>query len=70
MSMCVLSSSSFGIQSSNFRPCLWFLAKNKNTNAKRGFRAHRKQTLFIDARKLGTFIDRSPPVGSTAYLWN
>ena len=38
--------------------CLWFLAKNKNTDAKRGFRDRRKQTLFIDARKLGTLIDR------------
>ena len=34
--------------------CLWFLAKNKNADAKRGFRDRRKQTLFIDARKLGT----------------
>jgi type I restriction enzyme M protein len=38
--------------------CLWFLAKNKNFDAKRGFRDRRKQTLFIDARKLGTLIDR------------
>jgi type I restriction enzyme M protein len=38
--------------------CLWFLAKNKGTDAKRGFRDRRKQTLFIDARKLGTLIDR------------
>ena len=29
--------------------CLWFLAKNKNADAKRGFRDRRKQTLFIDA---------------------
>jgi type I restriction enzyme M protein len=35
--------------------CLWFVAKNKN-NGKR--RDRRKQTLFIDARKLGTLIDR------------
>ena len=35
--------------------CLWFLAKNKAADAKRGFRDRRKQTLFIDARKLGTF---------------
>jgi type I restriction enzyme M protein len=34
---------------------LWFLAKNKAADAKRGFRDRRKQTLFIDARKLGTF---------------
>ena len=38
--------------------CLWFLAKNKNADAKRGFRDRRKQSLFIDARKLGTLIDR------------
>jgi type I restriction enzyme M protein len=37
--------------------CLWFLAKNKNADAKRGFRDRRKQTLFIDARKLGTLIE-------------
>ena len=28
--------------------CLWFLAKNKNADAKRGFRDRRQQTLFID----------------------
>ncbi|MEY4300474.1 MAG: Type restriction enzyme EcoKI protein [Verrucomicrobiota bacterium] len=38
--------------------CLWFLAKSKNADAKRGFRDRRQQTLFIDARKLGTLIDR------------
>jgi type I restriction enzyme M protein len=38
--------------------CLWFLAKNKNADAKRGFRDRRKHTLFIDARKMGTLIDR------------
>jgi type I restriction enzyme M protein len=35
--------------------CLWFLAKNKNDGKRRD---RRKQTLFIDARKLGTLIDR------------
>jgi hypothetical protein len=34
--------------------CLWFLAKNKNADAKFGFRDRRKQTLFIDTRKLGS----------------
>jgi type I restriction enzyme M protein len=49
--------------------CLWFLAKNKsgvsplNSKAKirdtsSTLRDRRKQTLFIDARKLGTLIDR------------
>jgi len=35
--------------------CLWFLAKNKNDGKRRD---RRKQTLFIDARKLGSLIDR------------
>jgi len=35
--------------------CLWFLAKNKNDGQHRD---RRRQTLFIDARKLGTPIDR------------
>jgi type I restriction enzyme M protein len=38
--------------------CLWFLAKGKNADGKRGLRDRRKQTLFIDARKMGTLIDR------------
>jgi type I restriction enzyme M protein len=38
--------------------CLWFIAKNKKADTKRGFRDRRQQTLFIDARKLGTLIDR------------
>src|SRR4029078_10987819 len=38
--------------------CLWFLTKSKNADAKRGFRDRGKETLFIDARKLGTLIDR------------
>ena len=29
--------------------CLWFLAKNKNADAKRGFRDRHQQTVFIDA---------------------
>lgn len=35
--------------------CLWFLTRNKS-NGK--FRERRKQTLFIDARKLGHLVDR------------
>jgi type I restriction enzyme M protein len=35
--------------------CLWFLAKNKNDGKRRN---RRRETLFIDARKLGTLIDR------------
>ena len=35
--------------------CLWFLARNKEDSR---FRKRRKETLFIDARKLGAMIDR------------
>ncbi|MDP2760748.1 MAG: class I SAM-dependent DNA methyltransferase [Sideroxyarcus sp.] len=35
--------------------CLWFLTRNKNDGKRRD---RRKETLFIDARKLGTLIDR------------
>ena len=35
--------------------CLWFLTRNKN-NSK--FRDRRKETLFIDARKMGSMVDR------------
>jgi len=35
--------------------CLWFIARDKKNGA---FRDRRGETLFIDARKLGTMIDR------------
>ena len=35
--------------------CLWFIARDKKNGR---FRNRRGQTLFIDARKLGTMIDR------------
>jgi type I restriction enzyme M protein len=35
--------------------CLWFLVKSKKDGKRRD---RRKQTLFIDARKLGTLVDR------------
>ena len=38
--------------------CLWFIAKNKNADAKGGLRDRRRETLFIDARKMGTLVDR------------
>jgi type I restriction enzyme M protein len=37
---------------------LWFLAKSKAADSQRGFRDRCGETLFIDARKLGTLIDR------------
>jgi type I restriction enzyme M protein len=46
--------------------CLWFLARAKkngrpapgSTQGGRGFRDRRGETLFIDARKMGTLVDR------------
>jgi type I restriction enzyme M protein len=42
--------------------CLWFLARDKSgrgtAGRAQGFRDRRGETLFIDARKLGTLIDR------------
>jgi type I restriction enzyme M protein len=35
--------------------CLWFLARNKSDKR---YRDRRGETLFIDARKLGTMVDR------------
>jgi len=35
--------------------CLWFLARNKRNSR---FRDRRSQTLFIDARKMGSMVDR------------
>jgi len=35
--------------------CLWFLARNKRNGR---FRDRRRETLFIDARKMGTLVDR------------
>jgi type I restriction enzyme M protein len=37
--------------------CLWFLARNKNPGGKMHDR--RGEVLFIDARKLGTLVDRT-----------
>ena len=36
--------------------CLWFLARNKNA---KGFRDRRGETLFIDARCMGSLVDRT-----------
>jgi type I restriction enzyme M protein len=41
-----------------FRSACGLWRNSKSADAKRGFRDRRKQTLFIDARKLGTLIDR------------
>ncbi len=39
--------------------CLWFLTKNKWTDAERGYRNRQEETLFIDARQMGTMVSRT-----------
>jgi type I restriction enzyme M protein len=39
--------------------CLWFLSKNKKADGERGYRNREGETLFIDARKIGSMISRT-----------
>ncbi|GHB93344.1 type I restriction-modification system subunit M [Cerasicoccus arenae] len=39
--------------------CLWFLTKNKKADSERGYRNREGETLFIDARKMGSMISRT-----------
>ena len=39
--------------------CLWFLTKNKKTDSERGYRNREGETLFVDARKIGSMISRT-----------
>jgi type I restriction enzyme M protein len=39
--------------------CLWFLTKNKKADKKLGYRNRDGETLFIDARKIGSMISRT-----------
>jgi type I restriction enzyme M protein len=39
--------------------CLWFLTKNKKADSDRGYRNREGETLFIDARKIGSMISRT-----------
>ena len=38
--------------------CLWFLSKSKKENKEKGYRKRAGETLFIDARNMGTMVDR------------
>lgn len=58
--------------------CLWFLTRNKGTDKERGFCARQGETLFIDARKMGSLIDRThreltkddiAKIASTYHAW-
>lgn len=39
--------------------CLWFVTKNKEMNVAKGYRNRQGETLFIDARNLGSMINRT-----------
>ena len=39
--------------------CLWFVSKGRKGDPERGLRDRRGETLFIDARKLGTMVSRT-----------
>ena len=38
--------------------CLWFLTKNKKADAAKDYRDRQGETLFIDARNMGTMVSR------------
>jgi len=38
--------------------CLWFLTKNKKADSARGYRDRQGETLFIDARQMGSMASR------------
>ncbi len=38
--------------------CLWFVTRSKKADKKRGYRDRTGETLFIDARRMGTLVDR------------
>ena len=38
--------------------CLWFITKNKKEDTERGYRNREGETLFIDAREMGSMISR------------
>lgn len=39
--------------------CLWFVTKNKKEDKAKGYRNREGETLFIDARNMGTMTDRT-----------
>jgi type I restriction enzyme M protein len=58
--------------------CLWFLTKNKCEDKVRGYRDRQGETLFIDARQMGTMADRThkeltnddlAKIASTYHAW-
>ncbi|WP_338883532.1 class I SAM-dependent DNA methyltransferase [Xenorhabdus sp. TH1] len=39
--------------------CLWFLTKNKDVDVAKGYRNRQGETLFIDARNIGSMVSRT-----------
>jgi type I restriction enzyme M protein len=39
--------------------CLWFFARDKGPQGRKDLKDRRGQTLFIDARSMGTLVDRT-----------
>ncbi|MEZ0115151.1 type I restriction enzyme M protein [Catenulispora sp. EB89] len=48
--------------------CLWFFAKDKSSHGAKGLADRRGQVLFIDARNLGTMVDRTERVLTEAEI--
>ena len=46
--------------------CLWFLTKNKKGNPEQGTKGREGETLFIDARNMGTMVSRTTKELTTA----
>ena len=38
--------------------CLWFVTRSKKANKRKGHRDRKGEMLFIDARRMGTLVDR------------
>jgi type I restriction enzyme M protein len=58
--------------------CLWFFAKDKGTQGAKALHDRRGEILFIDARKMGTMLDRTEriltedeiaKIGGTYHAW-
>ncbi len=58
--------------------CLWFVTKNKKQDDAHGYRDRQGETLFIDARNMGTMVDRThkeltdediAEIGKTYHAW-
>ena len=58
--------------------CLWFITKDKKENTQKGYRNREGETLFIDAREMGTMISRTnkeltekdiATIASTYHAW-